>query len=113
MVNQVPEQGDIIRVDLDPRKGHEQQGFRPVIVLSNKIVSQYSNVAIVAPISSTKRRLPLYRDLPDTLITKGAVLLDQLVALDYKARSFQFVETVQPDLLNTFLDITRKIFTMQ
>jgi mRNA interferase MazF len=69
MVDQVPEQGDIIKVDLNPRKGHEQQGFRPVIVLSNRIVSQYSNVAIAAPISTTKRRLPLYRDLPDGLIT--------------------------------------------
>ena len=50
MVNGVPQQGDIIKLDLDPRKGHEQQGFRPVIVLSNNIVSQYTNVVIVAPI---------------------------------------------------------------
>ncbi|GHU39411.1 mRNA interferase PemK [Spirochaetia bacterium] len=112
MVNQVPEQGDIIKVDLNPRKGHEQQGFRPVVVLSNRIVSQYSNIVIVAPISSTKRHLPLYRDLPDTLITKGTVLLDQLVTLDYNARSFTFVESIQTDLLNIFLDITRRIFTI-
>jgi len=39
VVNGVPQQGDIIKLDLDPRKGHEQQGFRPVIVLSNNIVS--------------------------------------------------------------------------
>ena len=48
MVNGVPQQGDIIKLDLDPRKGHEQQGFRPVIVLSNNIVSQYTNVVIAA-----------------------------------------------------------------
>ncbi|MDR0455928.1 MAG: type II toxin-antitoxin system PemK/MazF family toxin [Treponema sp.] len=40
MVNGVPQQGDIITIDLDPRMGHEQQGFRPVIVLSNNIISQ-------------------------------------------------------------------------
>jgi mRNA-degrading endonuclease toxin of MazEF toxin-antitoxin module len=34
MVNPAPQQGDIIKVDLNPRKGHEQQGFRPAIVLS-------------------------------------------------------------------------------
>jgi mRNA interferase MazF len=107
-----PQQGDIIKLSLNPRTGHEQQGFRPVIVLSNNIVSQYTNVVIAAPISTTKRRLPLYRDLPDSLVTKGTVLLDQIVTLDYSARSFQFVETVPGELLAALLDITRRIFTV-
>ena len=112
MVNGVPQQGDIIKLDLDPRKGHEQQGFRPVIVLSNNIVSQYTNVVIAAPISTTQRRLPLYRDLPDNLNTKGTVLLDQLVTLDYKARSFQFIEKVSSDFLQQLLSVTQRIFTV-
>jgi mRNA interferase MazF len=112
MVNGVPQQGDIIKVNLNPRKGHEQQGFRPVIVLSNNIVSEYTNVIIAAPISTTRRRLPLYADLPDNLITKGTVLLDQLITLDYNARSFQFVESIPYDLLSKLLDITRRIFTI-
>jgi mRNA interferase MazF len=112
VVDGVPQQGDIIKLDLNPRKGHEQQGFRPVIVLSNNIVSQYTNVVIAAPISTTQRRLPLYRDLPDNLNTKGTVLLDQLVTLDYKARSFQFVEKVPVDFLLQLLSITQRIFTV-
>jgi len=108
----VLQQGDIIKLDLNPRKGHEQQGFRPVIVLSNNIVSQYTNVVIVAPISTTQRRLPLYRDLPDNLNTKGTVLLDQLVTLDYKARSFQFIEKVPVDFLLQLLSVTQRIFTV-
>jgi mRNA interferase MazF len=110
LVNGVPQQGDIISLNLNPRKGHEQQGFRPVIVLSNNIVSRFTNVVIAAPISTTQRRLPLYHDLPDNLNTKGTVLLDQLVTLDYKARSFNFIETVSPDFLLQLLDITRRIF---
>jgi mRNA interferase MazF len=35
VVDGVPRQGDIIKLNLNPRMGHEQQGFRPVIVLSN------------------------------------------------------------------------------
>ena len=112
MVNGVPQQGDIIKLDLNPRKGHEQQGFRPVIVLSNNIVSQYTNVVIVAPISTTQRRLPLYRDLPDNLNTKGTVLLDQLVTLDYKARSCQFIEKVSSDFLLQLLGVAQRIFTV-
>jgi len=111
MVNNIPQQGDIITIDLDPRMGHEQQGFCPVIILSNDIVSQYTNVVIVAPISTTQRRLPLYYNLPDNLNTKGTVLLDQLVTLDYKARSFKFIEKVSLDFLNQLLNITRRIFT--
>ena len=112
VVDGVPQQGDIIKLDLNPRKGHEQQGFRPVIVLSNNIVSQYTNVVIVAPISTTQRKLPLYRNLPDNLNTKGSVLLDQLVTLDYKARSFQFVEKVPVDFLLQLLSVTQRIFTV-
>jgi mRNA-degrading endonuclease toxin of MazEF toxin-antitoxin module len=33
VVNGVPQQGDIIKLNLNPRMGHEQRGFRPVIVL--------------------------------------------------------------------------------
>jgi mRNA interferase MazF len=111
VVNGVPQQGDIIKLDLNPRMGYEQQGFRPVIVLSNDIVSQYTNVVIAAPISTTQRRLPLYHNLPENMNTKGTVLLDQLVTLDYNARSFKFVEKAPSDFLLQLLDITRRIFT--
>ena len=112
MVDGIPKQGDIIKLNLNPRVGHEQQGFRPVIILSNNIVSKYTNVVIAAPISSTQRRLPLYQDLPDSLTCKGTVLLDQLVTLDYKARSFQFIETVPHDFLLRLLNIAQRIFTV-
>ena len=111
MVSGIPQQGDIIKLDLNPRMGYEQQGFRPVIVLSNDIVSQYTNVVIAAPISTTQRKLPLYHNLPDNLNTKGTVLLDQLVTLDYNARAFKFIEKVPSDFLFQLLDITRRIFT--
>jgi mRNA interferase MazF len=75
-------------------------------------VSQYTKVVIVASISTTKRKLPLYRDLPDNLITKGTVLLDQIVTLDYHALSCQFIEMIQSDLLAELLDVTRKIFSV-
>jgi mRNA interferase MazF len=112
VVNGVPQQGDIIKLNLNPRLGHEQRGFRPVIVLSNNIVSQYTNVVIAAPISTTERRLPLYCDLPDGFAVTGTVLLDQLVTLDYKVRSFRFIETVPTDFLLQLLDVVHRIFTI-
>ncbi|MCB8519637.1 type II toxin-antitoxin system PemK/MazF family toxin, partial [Enterococcus faecalis] len=49
----VPHQGDILLLNTAPRSGHEQTGKRPYIVLSHDIIADYSNVVIVAPISST------------------------------------------------------------
>jgi len=111
MVNGVPLQGDIIKINLDPKKGHEQAGFRPYICLSNKIISDYANIAIFAPISNTKRKYPLYIPLQKTKTT-GCVLLDQLVTIDYNARDFRFIETVSSALLKQLLSITVMVFQL-
>jgi mRNA interferase MazF len=107
----VPMQGDIIKINLDPKKGHEQAGYRPYICLSNKMISDYANIAIFAPISNTNRKYPLYIPLQKTMTT-GSVLLDQLVTIDYNARDFRFVETVPAALLRHLLAITMMIFQL-
>ena len=98
MVNNVPMQGDIIKIDLNPKQGHEEKGYRPYICLSHHLVSDYANIAIFAPISNTTRRYPLYVRLEKT-ISSGVVLLDQLVAIDYNARRWDYAETVCNDFL--------------
>jgi mRNA interferase MazF len=102
MVNNIPMQGDIIKINLDPKQGHEQKGKRPYICLSHHIVSDYANIAVFAPISNTSRRYPLYIPLEETKTT-GVVLLDQLVTIDYNARQWSFVETVGNDFLDGLL----------
>jgi mRNA interferase MazF len=109
MVKAVPMQGDIIKINLDPKKGHEQAGYRPYICLSNKIVSDYANIAVFAPISDTKRKYPLYIPLQKTKTT-GNILLDQLVTIDYNARNFSYVETIPSALLKHILSVTVLIF---
>ena len=109
MVNGVPMQGDIININLNPKKGHEQQGYRPYICLSNKIISNNANIAVFAPISQTERKYPMYIQLEDT-ITKGVVMLDQLVTIDYNARKFVYVETVPAIILKNLLVIAPLVF---
>jgi len=109
MVNGIPLQGDIIKINLDPKKGHEQTGYRPYICLSNKIISDYANIAVFAPISTTRRKYPLYIPLQKTK-TQGCVLLDQLVTIDYNAGNFRFIETVPSALLQQLLSIAVMIF---
>jgi mRNA interferase MazF len=109
MVDGVPMQGDIIKINLDPKKGHEQTGYRPYICLSNRLISDYANIAVFAPISNTKRQYPLYIHLENTGTT-GMVMLDQLVTIDYKARQFRYIETIPHALLKQLLDTVVLVF---
>lgn len=102
-------QGDIIKINLNPKHGHEQQGYRPYICLSHHLVSDYAKIAIFAPISNTSRIYPLYVTLTETETT-GKVLLDQLVTIDYNARKHNYVETVSDPLLTKLLETVKVIF---
>ena len=107
----VPEQGDIIRISLDPKQGHEQKGYRPYLCLSNRLISQTSNIAVFAPISNTARDYPFYYSLENLGVeSTGKILLDQLVAVDYNARGYSLVETIQKTEMKRILAITKLIF---
>ncbi len=102
MVNGVPVQGDIVMMNLSPKMGYEQRGYRPYICLSHKLISDIANIAVFAPISTTTRRYPLYIPLAETE-TAGVVMLDQLVTVDYNARGFRFVESVSKAMTQELL----------
>lgn len=102
-------QGSIIKINLDPKAGHEQRGYRPYICLSHSIVTKYSNIAIFAPISNTGRSYPFYVSLDGTAST-GKVLLDQLVTIDYNARNYRYVEDIPDDLLEKLLARVKVLF---
>lgn len=92
------EQGDIIFVDLNPTKGHEQKGHRPCIVLTKKI-SYLNYMYGVAPITSKAKPFPLHIPLPENLTIKGEVLLEQHRMLDLETRNFSFVEKAPKELI--------------
>ena len=102
-------QGSIIKINLDPKQGHEQKGYRPYICLSHSVVTKYSNLAIFAPISNTKRKYPFYVPLKDTETT-GKVLLDQLVTIDFNARDYRYIENVSDKLLSSLLARVKVLF---
>ncbi|MGT2884770.1 type II toxin-antitoxin system PemK/MazF family toxin [Streptococcus ferus] len=102
-------QGSIIKINLDPKQGHEQKGYRPYICLSHSVVTKYSNLAIFAPVSNTKRDYPFYVPLRDTETT-GKVLLDQLVTIDFNARDYRYIEDVSDELLISLLARVKVLF---
>lgn len=45
-------QCEIWYADLNPVRGSEQQGFRPVVIISGNVLNQYLPVVIVCPLTS-------------------------------------------------------------
>lgn len=106
MVTYTPKQGDIIKLDLDPTKGHEQAGFRPALVINNDSFSRASNMVIVCPITNTHRNNPLRVPLQG-LTTTGYVLCDQIRAIDLSARKYKVVENARKETLWEVCDIVQ------
>lgn len=46
-------QGEIWNASLDPSKGSEQAGYRPVVILSGNLMNTYLNVVIVCPLTTS------------------------------------------------------------
>jgi len=99
-------QGDIIKMDFNPTKGHEQQGRRPAVVVSNASYNKFARgVAIVCPITNTDRGFPLQPKLDDRTVTSGVVMTDHVKALDLVVRNPEFIEKMPDDILAEICDI--------
>jgi len=49
-------QGEIWFANLNPSKGSEQAGLRPVVILSGNLLNQHLNVVIVAPLTTKTKK---------------------------------------------------------
>lgn len=75
--------GDVVLVDLRGRKGSEQQGIRPCVVIQNDVGNKNANTTIVAPLTTTNRN-----NLPTHVVVnveeESIVVCEQLVTVDGK-----------------------------
>lgn len=97
--------GDIYHVSLDPTAGHEQQGYRPVLVISPTDFNRATQLPVILPITNGggfARRLGFAVVLTGTKTT-GIVRCDQPRVLDLTARNGRKVETLPDDLLDEVL----------
>ena len=89
----VPEAGDIIWTDFDPRVGREQSGRRPALVVSPSELFAASAFVIVCPITRTIRNFGSSVLLPEDLAVAGEVLTYQVRSLDTRARPLRYTGT--------------------
>ena len=100
-----PLRGEIWEVDLNPRRGREQKGRRPCLVVSTNALnrSQFGTI-IVCPITTTER--PSFRWRPGVAPTDLSledpaweakphwVATDQIVTVDTATRALRHLATI-------------------
>jgi mRNA-degrading endonuclease toxin of MazEF toxin-antitoxin module len=108
------DRGDIYLVSLDPVAGHEQQGKRPVLVISPGRFNRLIGVPIVLPIT-TGGGFARMAGFAVTLMgvgtrTTGIVRCDQPRALDLRARGGRKIESVPDDIIDEVLSRVAPLF---
>lgn len=104
------QQGSIFMADLNPVKGHEQSGYRPVIVLQNNILNKNLNTVVIAPITKNLQARGLlttfFLDRKNSnLRCESIVLLFQIRTID-KSRLKTFVSSLDTRL---FTELKRQL----
>ncbi|MBD2362734.1 endoribonuclease MazF [Anabaena minutissima FACHB-250] len=95
----IPNRGDIVYLDFDPTKGHEQQGYRPAFVISPRRYNEKISLALFMPITKQQKGYPFEVILQSDLKIQGVILADQIKCLDWKVRGVKFIESVPESLI--------------
>jgi mRNA interferase ChpB len=101
------ERGDIYLVSLDPTAGHEQQGTRPVLVVSPAAFNRLTKTPVVLPITTGgnfARTAGFAVSLAEAgTKTTGVIRCDQPRALDLGARNGRRLESVPAAIVDEVL----------
>lgn len=81
----VPERGDLVWLNFNPIRGHEQGGRRPALVISAKSYNRQSGLALVCPVTSRRKGYPFETEV---FVGRSAsyALADQVRAVDWHGR---------------------------
>ena len=96
----VPDAGQLIWIDFDPIKGHEQGGKRPALVLSPRAYNARTRLCVACPITSRVKGYPFEVPIPEGHKITGVVLADHLRNLSWPERNVSLIGTAPPDLLD-------------
>ena len=105
MAAYIPRQGDIIAITFDPQSGHEQKGRRPAFVVSKDLFNRGTGMAIVCPVTNTKRVYPFHVPIPKSSKLTGFIMVEQVKSVDFRSRSAKRIERGKEELLSEVLSI--------
>ncbi|TVQ95523.1 MAG: type II toxin-antitoxin system PemK/MazF family toxin [Desulfovibrionales bacterium] len=109
------ERGDIYLVSLDPTAGHEQQGKRPVLIVSPLAFNELTKTPVVLPVTTGgnfARTAGFAVSLADAgTKTFGTIRCDQPRAIDLGSRQARKLESVPKEIMDEVLARLATILT--
>ena len=99
------ERGDIYLVSLDPATGREQQGKRPVLIVSPASFNAATKLPIILPITNGgefAKRISFAVLLTGTTTT-GVIRCDRPRVIDLIARNGRKLESLPPSIMDEVL----------
>ena len=105
MAPYVPRKGDFVALTFDPQSGHEQRGRRPALVISNDLFNKHTGLCIACPITNTARDYPFHVTVPDGEKVTGAVMVEQVKSIDFRARQVKLIAVAPSVVLEEVLSI--------
>jgi len=101
----IPRQGDIIAISFDPQSGHEQKGRRPAFVVSKDLFNRSTGMAIVCPVTNTRRDYPFHVPISKGSKLTGFIMVEQVKSGDFRSRRAKRIEHGNDELLSEVLSI--------
>ena len=105
MADYVPRQGDVIAIAFEPQTGHEQSGRRPALVVSHDLFNQRTGLAIVCPITNTRRDYPFHVAIPEGGEVTGYVMVEQVRSIDFHSRQVKRIGKAPDEVLQEALSL--------
>ncbi|MEH2067165.1 MAG: type II toxin-antitoxin system PemK/MazF family toxin [Nostoc sp.] len=95
--------GDVYLADLNPSRGSEQAGIRPVILVQRDRISQFTTTSVVVPLTTNLRRTTIPRTIvfpsgEGGLTQESVALSYQIVVIDSQ-RLIRKLGTLSPNYL--------------
>lgn len=104
-------QGDILEMNLAPVKGQEQDGKRPVVVVSGAFYNSKCNgLFIIMPISNTTNTFPMHISIPKGSAVTGSVLTQHQRTVDLKSRAYNKIGKLDEKTLAVCIEVAKSSY---
>ena len=105
----IPVRGDVVNINCSPQAGKEIWDRRPALVISSWDFNRKKDLALLCPITKTKRGEPFEVEIPKGLDVYGVVLANQVRSLDWRARKAAFRCKMPDDTVTVVSQIVETI----
>ena len=107
-VTYLPERGDLIHTNFSPSAGSEMALPHFAVVFTPKSYHERTGRAVVCPVTSKMRDYPFYFRIPAVpphLREEGAIVVDQIRAIDLRVRGSLFAGRLDDATLRDLIDL--------